>query len=162
MGSWSLGKHLMRAPLGPQGLEAQPCKCLLFWLVCNEQTPSVELKIPFVEGGERLVWKRHCYLSSKQFMRLKSCVLGLTYVCPMAVGASPAGRWILPHGDMRTYRGCSTPCPRPYISPVKKTSIYRTRRTNSPFRLLKTNKNPRPQAPCVHVWFCKISSRESK
>lgn len=28
-----------------------------------------------MEGGERLVWKRHCYLSSKQFMRLKSVFL---------------------------------------------------------------------------------------
>lgn len=44
---------------------------------------------------------------------------------------------------------------RPLHPPVKKTSIYRTRQTNSLFRLLKTNKIPRPQAPCAHVWFCK-------
>lgn len=74
----------------------------------------------------------------------------------------PPGAEFRPHGDMHTYHGCSTPCPLPYISLVKKTSIYRTRQTNSLFRLLKTNKILKPQAPCVHVWFCKISSRESK
>lgn len=111
-----------------------------------------------MESGERLVWKRHCYLSRKQFMRLKSCVLGPTYVCPMAVGASPTRHWILPHGDVHTYRGCSTPCPPPYISLVKKTSIYRTCQTRLLFGLLKTNKILRPQTPCMHVWFYKTQA----
>lgn len=116
-----------------QDLEVQPWQFLLFWLVCNEQTPSVEFFFffnLFLQGGERLVWKRHCYLSSKQFMRLKHCVLGPDCVCPMAVGACPTSDAFRPmatckHTAAAAHRVRSPTSPQqrkpPFIGPTTQT-----------------------------------------